>query len=161
MGDLSALAPAHAAYFQANLRTFLASLKPWTTALARFKARHLGAAVATTEPVADYMLDAAGVENLTPFSMQADIMNDVDPAPQAVTLQKRLLAKRKVKAFVYNQQVTDSLTTSFLEDAAQHGIPVVGVYETMPRGYTYQSWMVAEVKALEKAVTTGASTKKL
>ncbi len=56
--------------------------------------------------------------------------------------------------FVYNQQVTDSLTASFLaEDAKKYRIPVVGVYETMPTpGYDYQSWMLAEINALQKAV---------
>ena len=64
--------------------------------------------------------------------------------------------------FVYNQQVTDSLTESFKEAAKRAGIPVVGVYETMPTpGYDYQSWMLAEVQALEKAVTEGVSTEKL
>ena len=58
-----------------------------------------------------------------------------------------------MKVFVYNQQVTDPLTQSFL-DTAKNGIPVVGVYETMPTpGYNYQSWMLAEVSALRKAVT--------
>ena len=39
---------------------------------------------------------------------------------------------------------------------------MVGVYETMPTpGYDYQSWMLAEVQALEKAVTDGVSTEKL
>ncbi len=76
----------------------------------RFAADHPGAAVATTEPVADYMLQAAGIDNLTPFSMQADIMNGTDPAPQAVSLQDALFSGHRVKAFVYNQQVTDSVT---------------------------------------------------
>ena len=36
--------------------------------------------------------------------------------------------------FLYNQQVTDTLTRSFLSLAAKYHVPVVGVYETMPRG---------------------------
>ena len=40
-------------------------------------------------------------------------------------------------------------------------MPVVGVYETMPLGYSYQSWMLAEVNALKRAVTSGQSTTKL
>ena len=159
--DLSALQPTHAAYFQANERKFDRSLKPWLAALRQFKARHPGTTVASTEPVADYMLEAAGVKNLTPFSMQADIMNGTDPAPQDVTFQQGLFSGHRVKAFVYNQQVTDSLTQSFLEAAAHNGIPVVGVYETMPTGYRYQQWMLAEVRALERAVAQRASTKSL
>jgi zinc/manganese transport system substrate-binding protein len=162
VSDLSALDPAHAAYFQANDATFEASLQPWLRALAQFSKRYPGTTVATTEPVADYMLEAAGIKNLTPFSMQADIMNGTDPAPQNVSLQNSLFSGHKVKIFVHNQQVTDSLTESFVKAAKAAGIPVVGVYETMPTpGYDYQSWMLAELKALEKAVSEHASTEKL
>jgi zinc/manganese transport system substrate-binding protein len=64
--------------------------------------------------------------------------------------------------FLYNQQVTDSLTQSLLAKAHQDRIPVVGVYETMPvPGYDYQSWMLAEIQALQKAVANGTSTEKL
>ena len=39
---------------------------------------------------------------------------------------------------------------------------MVGVYETMPvPGYDYQSWMLAEVQALQKAVTSKVSTEHL
>jgi zinc/manganese transport system substrate-binding protein len=162
VSDLSALQPAHAAYFQANAKRFDESLKPWYEAIAKFKAAYPNTPVATTEPVGDYMLEAAGTKNLTPFSLQADIMNGTDPAPQNVTLQNGLFSGHEVKVFVHNQQVTDSLTESFVQAAKRAGIPVVGVYETMPTpGYDYQSWMLAEVKALEKAVAEHVSTEKL
>jgi len=162
VGDLSALDPAHAAYFQENARRFEGSLKPWYAAIAQFKAAHPDTPVATSEPVGDYMLEAAGTRNMTPFSMQADIMNGTDPAPQDVTLQNSLFSGHEVKVFVHNQQVTDSLTESFAAAARREGIPVVGVYETMPTpGYDYQSWMLAEVRALERAVGQGVSTEKL
>jgi zinc/manganese transport system substrate-binding protein len=162
VGDLSALHPAHAAYFQENATKFDESLKPWYAAIAKFKAAYPNAPVATTEPVGDYMLEAAGTKNMTPFSLQADIMNGTDPAPQNVTLQNSLFSGHKVEVFVHNQQVTDSLTESFVKAAKAAGIPVVGVYETMPTpGYDYQSWMLAEVKALEKAVVEHVSTEKL
>jgi zinc/manganese transport system substrate-binding protein len=117
--------------------------------------------VATTEPVGDYMLQAAGTDNVTPWNLQADIMNGVDPAPQDIDLQNNLFKSHKVKVFLYNQQVTDSLTESFLKLAARYHVPVVGVYETMPLGYSYQSWMLAEINALNSAVTSGKSTTRL
>jgi zinc/manganese transport system substrate-binding protein len=159
--DLTALEPAHAAYFKANAARFDAALQPWLTALGNFKKQHPGTSVATTEPVGDYMLVAAGTHNLTPWSLQADVMNGVDPAPQDVTLEDNLFKHHTVKVFLYNQQVTDSLTQSFLKLAANNHVPVVGVYETMPRGYSYQSWMLDEEQALNRAVTTGTSTTKL
>ncbi len=159
--DLAALAPAHAGYFEANAAAFERSLAPWRRALARFAAEYPRTPVATTEPVGDYVLEAAGTLEMTPFSLQADIMNGVDPAPQDVTLEDSLFASHRVKALVYNQQVTDSLTGSFLAAAKRYGVPVVGVYETMPSGYDYQSWMLAEVHALRRAVAEGISTEKL
>ena len=158
---LATIQPAHAAYFRANAAAFDRSLRPWYQALAKFKAAYPNTPVATTEPVGDYMLQAAGTRNLTPFAFQADIMNGVDPAPQYVSLQTSLFNQRKVKVFLYNQQVTSSLTATFLSAAHRNGIPVVGVYETMPAGYTYQSWMLAEVQALQKAVASKVSTPRL
>jgi zinc/manganese transport system substrate-binding protein len=160
--DLSALDPGHASYFQANAKKFDASLQPWYNAIAQFKAAYPNTPVAVTEPVGDYMLQAAGTRILTPFTLQAEIMNGVDPSPQDVSMQNGFFTGHKVKVFVYNQQVTDSLTASFLSLAHKEGIPVVGVYETMPvPGYDYQSWMLAEVKALQKAVADKSSTVRL
>jgi zinc/manganese transport system substrate-binding protein len=160
--DLGQVDPAHASYYKANAASFTASLSAWTKAIAAFKSAHPGTAVATTEPVADYMLQAAGTDNLTPFTFQADIMNGTDPSPQNTALENSLFTQHKVKVLLYNQQVTDSLTESFIKLANENGIPVVGVYETMPTpGYTYQTWMEAEVNALNKAVTDKVSTEHL
>jgi zinc/manganese transport system substrate-binding protein len=160
--DLSAIQPSHAAYFRANAADFTASLKQLTAALASFKSAFPGTAVATTEPVADYLLDALGARNLTPWTFQADIMNGVDPSPQNTATERALLTRRKVSVFVYNQQVTDSLTESFITLAEQNHIPVVGVYETMPTpGYDFQTWMLREVQALRNAVTGNVSTEHL
>jgi zinc/manganese transport system substrate-binding protein len=160
--DLGQIDPAHAAYYKANAASFIASLSAWTSAIAAFKSAHPHTPVATTEPVADYMLQAAGADNLTPWTFQADIMNGTDPSPQDTATENSLFTQHKVKVFLYNQQVTDALTESFIKLADQNGIPVVGVYETMPTpGFDYQSWMEAEVSALSKAVTSKVSTVKL
>jgi zinc/manganese transport system substrate-binding protein len=155
--DLGELQPSHAAYFTARARTFIASLVPLRRAIVRVHEDFPHATAATTEPVADYLLQAAGIENLTPFSLQADIMNGTDPAPQAITLQEGLFSAHRAQVFVYNQQVTDSVTNTFLSDARRAHVPVVGVYETMPTGYHYQSWMLAELDALRRALTSGAA----
>ncbi|MDD2705427.1 MAG: zinc ABC transporter substrate-binding protein [Acidocella sp.] len=152
---------AHAAYYQKNEKTFIASLKPWADAIAALKAKSAGTPVAVTEPVGDYLLQAAGLRIATPFTLEASIMNGTDPAPQDVTAEEDLLTQRKVKLFVYNQQVTDPLTQTFLGLAKQNHIPIVGVYETMPQGFTYQGWMLAETQALARAAQTGLSTETL
>lgn len=161
-GDLAALAPAHAAVFRRNEARFVASLRPWRQAIAAFKAAHPAATAAAAEPVADDLLQAMGVEVLTPFTFQADVMNGTDPTPQGVARQDSLLAGRRVRFFAYNQQVVDAVTRSLLATALHAKVPVVGFYETMPTpGYDYQSWMMAEVAAVQKAVADGRSTLRL
>jgi zinc/manganese transport system substrate-binding protein len=160
--DLAAIQPVHAAYFKANAARFTASLGAWNQAIAQFKAKYPDTPVATTEPVADYLLQAAGTDNMTPWAFQADLMNGTDPSAQNVAVQKSLFTGHKVKVFLYNQQVTDSLTESYINLAHANGIPVVGVYETMPApGYDYQSWMLAEVHAMDKALADKTSTEHL
>jgi zinc/manganese transport system substrate-binding protein len=160
--DLAAIQPAHASYFKANASAFVGSLAAWNNAMAAFKAKYPNTPVATTEPVADYMLQAVGADNLTPFAFQADIMNGTDPSAQNVAVERSLFTQHKVKVLLYNQQVTDSLTESFITLAHANGIPVVGVYETMPvPGYRYQSWMLTEVQDLQKAVADKVSTEHL
>jgi zinc/manganese transport system substrate-binding protein len=161
-GALAKIQPEHRAYFEANLTRFTRSMKVLTERIASFRSAHPAVAVATTEPVADYLLEAAGVRNLTPWALQAAIMNDTDPAPQDVAKQDSLLSGKHVKVFVYNQQVTDSITVKYLALAKANHVPVVGVYETMPTdGYSYQQWMEAELAALDRAISTGKSTVKL
>jgi zinc/manganese transport system substrate-binding protein len=160
--DLAALQPSHAAYFNQNVTDFDSSLQPWLNAIAAFKANHAGTTAATTEPVADYLLQAMGIDNLTPSVFQADIMNGTDPTPQAVALENGLFSKHMVKVFCYNQQVVDSLTESIRANAQRAKVPVVGVYETMPTpGYDYQSWMLSETEAIQAAVVSGTSTQHL
>ncbi len=91
--DLAAIQPAHASYFKANAAAFIASLSAWNNAIAAFKAAYPDTAVATTEPVADYMLQAAGADNMTPWALQADIMNGTDPSAQDVAAQRNLFSR--------------------------------------------------------------------
>jgi zinc/manganese transport system substrate-binding protein len=160
--ELAVLDPPQAAYFRANAHKFEASLAPWRQAIASFKRQYGGTRIAVTEPVANDMLQAAGCDIATPLTLETAIMNGTDPSPQDVAAEEALLSGHEVKILVYNRQVTETLTESFLALARRNGIPVVGVYETMPvPGYHYQSWMLAEVAALRKALADGASTEDL
>lgn len=159
--DLTAIDPSHASVYRANLATFKESMTTWTDQIAAFKQKYAGVKVAATEPVPDFLLQAAGIDIATPWALQAAIMNGTDPSPQDSATQDALFTKKAVKAFLYNQQVTSSLTSHYLDLAHQNGVPVVGVYETMPTGYTYQKWMEAELTALQKALENGTSTETL
>ena len=115
VSDLSALEPAHAALFPGKRREVRRSLKPWYRGDREVQGRLPGHA--GRDDRAGRRLHARGRrdEERDAFALQADIMNGVDPAPQDMTLQNSLFTGHKVKVFLYNQQVTDSMTQSFLE----------------------------------------------
>ncbi|MFD1676898.1 metal ABC transporter solute-binding protein, Zn/Mn family [Alicyclobacillus fodiniaquatilis] len=156
--ELAKQDPSEKSYFNANVKKFDDSLKPWKQELATLKSKFPNTGVAVTEPVADYFLQASGMDIKTPWSFQAAIMNGVDPSPQDVKTQEELFNDHKIKVFLYNQQAITDVTKKFLSLAKKDDIPVVGVYETMPLSHTYQSWMEAEAKALENALENGKST---
>lgn len=145
--------PAHSSAYKANLKKFEASLMPWKQEIALVKTQFSGAPVAVTEPVADYLLEEAGLKILTPFSFQSAIMNDTDPAPQDVSIEENLLRNKKVKLFAYNEQVTDSQTQVLLDIAEKHGVQIVPVYELMPLTVqNYQDWMLNATKSIYAAL---------
>ncbi len=150
--------PDQAQYFAGRLAVFDNSLSEWNKDLADVQQGYAGASVGVTEPVADYMLQAAGMNIKTPWGFQAAVMNGTDPSPQDVQTQENLLRQRQAKAFIYNQQAVDDVTTTLLKLAKDNHIPVVGVYETMPPGLTYQTWMEQETNNLLKALKDGVST---
>jgi len=146
------LDPAHAATYQANAQHFIASLKPWTDLIAQLKPTYAGTPVAVTEPVADYLLQALGLNIVTPWALQTASMNGTDPAPQDVSTQEDLLTNSKVQVFIYNAQVTDNMSETFLALAKNSEIRTVAAFETMPPHAHYQTWMLAETQALAQAL---------
>ncbi len=154
--------PAHRAYFARRLARFDGSVRALTDKIAALRAHVAGRVVASTEPVADYLLSAAGLVNATPWRFQADVMNGVDPSPEDVAHLRGLIQEHRVAALLYNAQVTSSVTQALRDLATASGVPVVAVYETMPTpGYDYQSWMAAELAAIARALSTHRSTESL
>lgn len=159
--ELEKQMPQHKQAFESNLAAFNNSLKTWTDELAVLKQKYAGTVVAVTEPVPDYIVEAAGLRNETPWAYQAAVMNGTDPAPQDIAAQQALFTGKKAKVFLYNRQAVDDSTKALLALAKKNGVAIVGVYETMPEHYTYQRWMEAETKAIQNALETGASTEEL
>jgi zinc/manganese transport system substrate-binding protein len=160
--DLSSLDPIHALYFEARLTSLLTSLKKLDADILSFRSSRAGVKVATTEPVADYLLQALGLDNETPFPFQADVMNGVDPSPEDISFQQHLFTSHLVKVFCYNAQVSSPVTLSLRDLAMTSHVPVVAVYETMPTPhFDYQTWMIAEINAIGEAIEHHTSTTSL
>src|SRR2546430_9695077 len=103
---LAKIDPQSAAYFAEGKAKFLAALKPFNDKIATLKNKYAGAPVAFTENVAGYLTDAIGLKVLTPPEFMEAIESGTDPAPADVAEERDLLTGRKVKALLYNSQVT-------------------------------------------------------
>ncbi len=150
---LTKAAPADAATFKANLATFDASLAPLNATLATIKTHFHGVGVAYTERVPGYALAVAGLVVRTPPGFARAIEDGVDPGPADTVAMQQLFTDHDVNVLLYNSQTVTPVTTQIRALARQHGIPVVGVSETMPAGVTtYQQWQQRQLTALLHAL---------
>jgi zinc/manganese transport system substrate-binding protein len=150
---LSSLDPQNAGYFAAQKAKYIAALRPIDDRIAALKARYNGAPVAFTEPVAEYQTDAIGLVVLTPVGFMTAIEQGIDPAPADVAAERDLLTGKRVKALLYNSQVTSPLTKEIYDLAVKSGVAVLGVAETIPPQFkTYQDWMLSQLAELETAL---------
>lgn len=150
---LSKLDPQNASYFAAQETKYLAALKPIDDKIAALRAKYNGAPVAFTEPVAEYQADAIGLVVLTPEGFMKAMEQSVDPAPADVAAERDLLTGKKVRALLYNSQVTSPLTKDIHDLAVKSEVPVLGVAETIPAQFkTYQDWMLSQLAELETAL---------
>ncbi|GIH23623.1 metal ABC transporter substrate-binding protein [Acrocarpospora phusangensis] len=144
--------PASAATFTANADTFKQKLQPLQDRTARIAADAGGTAVAITEPVPGYLLDAAGLKNLTPDEFAEAIEEGDDVSPQVLAETLALFTGKKVAALVYNEQTSGPQTEQLKKAATDNGIAVVPVTETLPEGKDYIGWMAATLDALQAAL---------
>jgi zinc/manganese transport system substrate-binding protein len=150
---LTKLDPQDAAYFSEQKAKYLAALKPVNDRIAALKTKYAGAPIAFTENVAGYLTDEIGLTVLTPPAFMEAIESGTDPAPADVAAERDLLSTHKVKALLYNSQVTSPLTQQIRELAIQNNITVVAVAETIPPNFkTFQEWQLAQLDELERAL---------
>jgi len=151
---LVAADPAHKSAYDANLAKFLDSLKPIDAKVAALHGRYAGVPVTATEPVFGYMSDAIGLQ-MRNMRFQLATMNDTEASAADIAAFEQDLRERRVHVLIYNSQATEALTRRMLKLAQQSKVPSMSVTETLPAGKTYQTWMLTQLDALDKALATG------
>jgi len=152
--ELGRADPAHKGEYDANLGRFVASLKPLDNTIATLRARYKGAPVTATEPVAGYLAAAIGLD-MRNQRFQLATMNNTEASAQDVAAFENDLRKKQVRVLIYNSQAEAPMTKRMLKIAHDAGVPTVSVTETQPAGKTFQQWMLGEIDALGKALSTG------
>ncbi len=153
---LSRIDPDHADTYADNAAAFtteIATLVDRTEALAQTVG---GQAVAVTEPVPGYLLDALGLVDKTPPQFSEAVENETDVPATVMRDTLVLFTDHQVALLVYNDQTTGPQTEQVRAAAADAQIPVVAVTETRPAGKTYLPWMSDNLDAVADAL--GAAT---
>jgi zinc/manganese transport system substrate-binding protein len=148
--ELGAIDPSNKDTYAGNAKAFGAKLDVLATRAAAIP----DGKVVSTEPVAHYLLDTAGMADVTPPQFSEAIEEETDPPVIAVADTTDLITKKQVVALVNNDQTETNVTNQLISAARTAGVPVVDVSETLPPGVTdYVEWMTKEVDSLAGAVS--------
>jgi zinc/manganese transport system substrate-binding protein len=143
---------AHASDYAVRLKATLASLARITQRIAQLRVKHTGTAVTATEPVFGLMAEALGL-TMRNQRFQLAMMNDTEPSARDVAVLESDLKEHKVKALIYNSQVSEKLTERMRAIAGKAKVPVIAVTETMPANVSFQDWVLGELDAVDKALS--------
>ena len=130
----------------------LASLAALQVRIDSVRRKLAGVPVAATEPVFGPMLAALGLSDRH-ARFELAVMNGTEPRAGDVASIEDDLRGHRIRALITNAQATDTEAARLGRIARAEHIPLVAVTETLPPGKTYQAWILAEVAALEQAVS--------
>lgn len=151
--QLGALDPADAARYTANAEAFATGAQAVTARAQAIGAARGGTEVAQTEPIAAYLIEAAGLVDGTPEEFLEAVEEETDPPAAAVAATRDLLSSGTARALVYNTQAESPVTEQVRGDAQAAGVPVVEVTETLPADQDgYLAWMTAQVEDLAQSL---------
>ena len=149
---LTALDPDNAEVYSTNVDEFDAGIAVLTERLAGLAETSTGQTVAITEPVPVYLLEAAGLENITPGDYSEAIEEGSDVSVAVLNDMMTLMEDDSLAFLAYNEQ-TESPQTQTVRDAADAaGVEIVNFTETVPEGEDFLSWMTSNVDGIESVL---------
>lgn len=144
--------PARAADFARGLADARAREQHVVELIARIRAGHAGERIGYTEGVPYYLVRAAGLVLGTPAGFSRALEDGTDPGPGDSAHFEQAITNRRIHALLLNTQVGDRETARLAALARQHGVPVVDVAETLPRGQHLQDWQAGQAASLRTAL---------
>lgn len=151
-GELGKLARGRAKEFTEGAETLGSGIDDLSAKVSAVAGTHPGAKIAMTEPVALYLVQAAGLTDATPPEFVEAVEEETDPPAAAVAATRDLLTQRQVRVLIYNPQTETPVTSQARSTAQAAGVPVVELTETLPEGTGYLGWMSAQIDALAAAL---------
>ncbi|MCC3299956.1 metal ABC transporter solute-binding protein, Zn/Mn family [Arthrobacter sp. zg-Y895] len=149
LGELDADA---AGTFRSNAADFNAGIADIDASLAAVRETAGGRDVALTEPVPDYLVEAAGLHNATPADFTEAVEEGSDVPPHVLKDMQDLVTGGSIAFLGYNQQTSTSQTEAVRQAALDAGVPVVDFSETLPEGQDYLQWMADNTANMESVL---------
>lgn len=143
------IAPKYKKDYQRNAQRYIKTLQPLQTEIDQLKAKSNGQKVDVSEPVFDYALDALGYQRNN-HKFELAVENGTDPSPKEIRSMETDIKQHKIAFFVNNSQASDKTVSAMVALAKKNQVPVLNVTETLPKGKTYEAWMMDQYQALAK-----------
>jgi zinc/manganese transport system substrate-binding protein len=154
---LVSIDPTNAAYYTQQYAALNTSLGVYNARIQEIAAQFNGTKVAATEDIFAYLANATDLDLVSPPAFMQAVAEGNDPPAQSIVQFQQLIQNGSVRVLVYNEQTVTQLTQSIKALAAQQGIPIVGVTETIqPPDVTFQVWMESELITLQNALNSQA-----
>lgn len=145
-------------YFDAQRAAFDTALKPYDERIAEIKSKYSGVPIGSTESIFEYMAAALGLKLISPPQFMDAVAEGNDPPASAVIAFNNQVIGKQIRVLIYNVQTVTAVTTNVKQLAAQNGIPVVGVSETLqPTSASFQEWQLAQLITLQNALAAMAT----
>ena len=141
----------HAAAYQDAAKAFQGKLDELKSQAENIKARGEKHSLAT-EPLANYLLEDAGIHDLTPKEYVEQSETESGPSVKTQADTKALIAEGKVDVLLVNSQTEDPVSQALQAAAETKGIPVVKLTETLAGASDYASWIGAALDQIDKAL---------
>lgn len=132
---------AHEAEFRALGEALDASLQALITKTGALKKDFRGTAVAVTEPLPDYLLEDAGLRNVTPDEFTEAIEEGSEVSATLLRDTVELLSGGEAKLLIYNEQTAGAETRKLVAAAETAAIGVIPITEILPPDVHYVTWM--------------------
>lgn len=149
--DLGETRPAMAETFTDNATAFGEQVSELQQQLVDIAAEHKGTRIAVTEPLANYLLTDAGLENVAPEEFQEAVEEGDDPSAAVLQEMLSLFGADPVELLILNTQTQSPVTDQVLQAAEAAGVPVVRMSETLTAP-DYVTWMGGQIEALAAAL---------
>jgi zinc/manganese transport system substrate-binding protein len=152
--DLKKLDPADASYFDSRRARFESSgLAEYHHVIDDIKTTYSGTPVGASESIFSPLAEALGLDLATPPSFLKAISEGTDPSPADKAAIDAQITGKKIKLYVFNTQNSTPDVAAQVADCRTHGIPVVGVTETLsPATASFQAWQTAQLQSLQAAL---------